>query len=930
MLDQGSTVDLPRKPLALLWMLAGRAGEVVTKDEMLARVWPDVVVSEGVLSTTLRELRVALGDDARAPRFIATAHRIGYRFIAPVAHRSPGNAGVVPQPPVERVAADAAPLAPPTMDALLVGRGAERVRLREAYRRAAAGQRQVLFIAGEAGIGKTRLVESFLAELAASPEASGDLVSHGQCIEHFGAGEPYLPLLDAVTALCRQRGGRPLVALLRRHAPAWAAQMPGLFGAEPPGPADTGAGAAQRMPRQMADVVDLAAADRTLVLVFEDMHWSDPSTVDWLAMLARRRERSRLLVIATCRPVELAVQGHPLQQVKRDLVARQMAQELVLGRLAAPEVRDYVRQRMQGRAAVPALAAAVFRRSQGHPLFMVHIADDLQRLPDGAGLSGEVPSGVGELIEAQAARLPAEQLRVLEAASVAGAEFATAAVAAALQMPAEQAEQVLETLARQGQFVEARGLATWRDGTVSGRYGFRHDLVRESLYRRLGSDRRMRLHAAIAARLARAYQGHSGDIAAELALHFENAHQPWEAAQHRIDAGDKALHRYAHPEALGHAAKGLALLAAAPADRPGRPLAELRLRLIEGAALLTVRGYGAPEVEATYTRALALGIELNDGAAIGPALSGLFNSYLTRGAFAQVQQIADQVLAQLRRQPDVVLAMLAHNVRGTAQLFVGGAAASLEHVDQTLALYDPQAHRHLAATYGEDPAIASHHYAALSRWVLGDADAAEHHLRAGSALAYRLEHAFGEAQMLWVESVIALDDGDLDRVERATRRLDAICVDCGYPLWQAGGQILRGAALAGRAQHEEGQRLTDTGLRAWREAGTLLTLPHALAVAARMHGMAGRLDVALAGVEEALAIATQTGEHWYTAELHRLHGELRLRARDEASARACFGQALQLAQGQRAALFEYRAAASLAALGAPGAGRVRPLRRNAG
>ena len=915
----GRVVELPRKPLALLWMLASRAGEVITKDEVLAEVWPRVVVSEGAISASLRDLRRALGDDARQPRFIATAHRIGYRFIAEVTgHEVPTDSNAPGAPP---------PL--PAPDAL-VGRAVERALLMDAYERAAAGQRQLVFVSGEAGIGKSRLVEAFLAAVEARAprliddvDTGRELVGHGQCIEHHGAGEPYLPILEAVTRLCRQPGGALLLDLLRQHAPTWVAQLPGLFGAESRGALAHGAGAGsvQRMLREMADAIDLAAADRLLVLVFEDMHWSDGSTVDWLAMLARRRERARLLVIATCRPIELIVNEHPLKQVKQDLVARHAASEVALGRLAATDVRDYVEQRMRHRDTAPDLAAVVFRRSQGHPLFMVHMADDLQRMPDTVAVVDEasLPCGVSDLIEAQLARLAPEQLAVLEAASVAGVEFATASVGAALQHPIDEVERVLETLALQGRFIEPRGLAEWHDGTVSGLYGFRHDLVRDGLYRRLGSARRMRLHATIGARLAQAYGEHGSDIAAELALHFEKAHDPRRAAQHRREAGHKALQRYAHLEALTHAAKGLALLEATPAGAPGRDAAELQLRLIEGAALLATRGFSAPEVEATYTRALTLGLALNDSAAIGPTLSGLYNLYLTRAAFPQVQLIADQVLAQLDRQPDPVLSMLAHNVRGSALLFVGDAAASLEHVDQTLALYNEAAHRHLAISYGEDPAVASHHCAALSCWILGDPEAAARHLRAGFALARRLAHPFGQAQMLWVEAVIALDAGDLDQVERSTRRLNELCADYGFPLWLAGGQILRGAALAGRGQLDEGRSLTDTGLRAWQEAGTLLTLPHALAVAARVQALGGRIEAAASLLDQALAVAARTGERWYEPELHRLQGELLMQlpgsgAVESKRARASYERAITLAREQQAKLLEGRATASLAQL----------------
>lgn len=903
-------IDLPRKPLALLWTLATRAGEVVTKDELLAAVWPHVVVTEGAIAASLRDLRRALGDDARRPRFIATAHRIGYRFIAQVSSQAS------PPEPTPRATGSAAPQRD------FVGRDTERAVLQEALARALTGQRQLVFVTGEAGIGKSRLVDAFVSSLPQVPDAEGanDLhVGYGQCIELYGAGEPYLPILEAVTRLCRQPGGQRLLALLRQHAPTWLTQLPGLADAREPAapPHTTGVNAVQRMLREMAEAIDAAAADHPLVLVFEDMHWSDRSTVDWLAMLARRRERARLLVVATCRPVELIVNEHPLKQVKQELVARAAAREITLGCLAPDDVQAYIEQRLQHQPMVRDLAAVVYRRSQGHPLFMVHMADELQRGADAAPTLDEhaLPCGISELIEAQLGRLAPAQLAVLEAASVAGAEFAAASVAAALQETTEAVERRLETLARRQQFIEARGLAEWHDGCVSGRYGFRHDLYREGLYRRLGAARRAHLHALIGARLATAWGPRAPEIAAELALHFENARDAGRAAQHGAEAGVKALSRCAYREALAHADKGLAMLAA-HAIGTGGDAAELRLRLIQGAALLATRGYGAPEVEATYTRALALGVGLDDREAIGPALSGLYNLYLTRAAFARVRAIADQVLGIVERRPDPVLSMLAHNIHGTALLFAGQPAASLHHVDQTLALYDAQAHRLLAVTYGEDPAIACHHYAALAQWLTGRPEAAARHLHDGFELALRLAQPFGLAQMLWMQAVIGLDDGDSERVDHTTLRLITLCVDHGFPLWLSGGQILRGAALAGRGRFDEGRALTDEGLQAWRDAGTLLTLPHALAIAARVQALGGCLDQALRLLDQALATAHQTGERWYEAELHRLQGELTLNlpnagAAERQRAQASFERAIEVARQQQARLLEDRACASL-------------------
>ena len=912
-----AVVNLPRTPLALLWALATRAGQVVTKEQLLDIVWPRVVVTEGVITASLRDLRRALGDDARRPRFIATAHRIGYRFIAAVTgpvSRLGLKDGAVPT---------ALKFAPSS--AQWVGRTEELARLRAAYFRALGGDRQMVFVTGDAGIGKSRLLEAFAASVESDARESlndGELglrVGHGQCIEHYGGGEPYLPILEAVTRLCRRPGGHSLLALLRKHAPTWMEQLPGLLQDGPStvsAPTQSRAGSVHRMMREMAEAIDAASAQQPLILILEDMHWSDRSTVDWLAMLARRRERARLLVLATCRPVELIVYEHPFKVMKQELVARSGATEILLGCLAPADVQDYVAQRLPTESQTGMAATAVSRRSQGHPLFMVHMTDDLQRYA-GIAQPAVPPYGVAELIEAQLTRLAPELLAVLEAASVAGSEFAAASAAAALERSTVDVESLLQTLARQLQFIDARGLAEWGDGTLSGRYGFRHDVHRDVLYRRIGAVARARMHGHIGARLALACHAHGADGAAELALHFENARQPQQAAHYRSGAAQKAMQRYAHQEADAHATRGLELLKE-PLAHPDDAL-ELKLLLTKGAAQLAIRGYGAQEVETTYKRALALSIRLDERDSIGPALSGLFNLYLTRGVFSRVSEIAEQVQSVIRRLPDTVLSMLAHCIRGTARLFIGEPVAALQHVTKSLGHYDASAHRLLAATYGEDPAVACHHIATLACWITGSPRAAHEHLGAGYVLARSLGHAFGEAQMLWMDAVLRLDDGDIEAVEHLTLRLTHFCVEHEFPLWLAGGQILRGAALAAQGRLGEGCAVTDDGLSAWRAAGTLLTLPHALAVAARLRTLDGRYTQALELVEEALEIVSRTGECWYEPELHRLVGELALTRQedlpaDPQRAETSFERALVLSRQHGTRLFEVRASSALATL----------------
>ena len=570
-------VPLPPKALAVLWLLVSQAGQVVSKATLLDTVWADTTVSEGILSTCLRTLRSALGDEAKDPRYIATVHRVGYRFVAPVA--DPGS-----QPAVQ---ASGAPVIscpvelPPLAHPLVVGREAELTRLHTCFATVLQGRRQIVFVTGEAGIGKTTLVEAFLRQLGAE---AGPWVGLGQCIEHYGTGEAYLPVLEALGRLGRTSDGAPVVACLRQYAPTWLGQMPALLPLETPAAVQPqGQGMTrERMVRDLAEALEVLAAERPVLLVLEDLHWSDPSTVEAIALLARRRETARLLVLGTYRPVDLIIHDHPLKRVKQELAMHGHCTEVPLGGLRRAAVAAYLAQRQAAPEGREALAAFVYRRTEGHPFFMAHVVDYLEQqdllhapvLAAAGGTGGllrdsEVPHGLRGLIEAQVEQLERTEQEVLQIGSVAGAEFAVASVAGTVETPHDVVEAVCERMARRGQFLEDRGLAVWPDGTISGRYGFRHALYQEVLYTRLGAGRRARVHRLVGARLEQAYGMRAHEVAAELAMHFERGQETARAVRYMQQAADNALQRHACQEAIDSLRRGLVLLLALP-ETPAR------------------------------------------------------------------------------------------------------------------------------------------------------------------------------------------------------------------------------------------------------------------------------------------------------------------------------------------------------------------------
>jgi DNA-binding winged helix-turn-helix (wHTH) protein len=286
-------IPLRGKTLAVLEYLVARPGQLVTKDELLKEIWPDVYVSEDVLVGCVRELRQVFGDTRSAARFVETVYRRGYRWIAGIADIGGGE---------ERRLSTLAGARQPMP--IFVGREADVAQLRSWLAHAASGVRQVVFVTGEAGIGKTALVDAFLGDLLRAP----CLVARGQCIEQYGPAEPFLPLLDALVRLGREPDNTSVASTLERClpdpllSPVASRSVPRAAGIMP-----------ERAVRLLGGAVEAVAAEGVIVLVLEDLHWSDPSTLDVLSYVAQRSEPCRLMVLATYRPTDVILRRHPLR-----------------------------------------------------------------------------------------------------------------------------------------------------------------------------------------------------------------------------------------------------------------------------------------------------------------------------------------------------------------------------------------------------------------------------------------------------------------------------------------------------------------------------------------------------------------------------------------------------------------------------------------
>ncbi|MGE0681473.1 MAG: AAA family ATPase [Candidatus Binatia bacterium] len=931
-------VSLRPKTFAVLRYLLEHADRLVTKEELLDTVWPDTSVSDVVPLVCIRELRKALGDEVEAPRFIETVPRRGYRFIAPVTTTSQlTDKEKIEQGKKWRTNSDKHA---PEVDswrptAHLVGREMELAQLDAWLAKAALGERQIIFITGESGIGKTALIEAFLQRaLAVQPL----WLARGQCIEHYGAGEAYLPVLDALGRLHREMGSVRLVEILRRHAPTWLGQMPSLLQAADLDPQQhTIQGSSQeRMLREIAEALEALThrgaipTPPVLVLWLEDLHWSDVSTLDLLSFLARRREQARLLIIGAYRPAEVFGRGSPLPAIKQDLQLHERCEELGLSLLNEEAVAEYLQHRLplgrQQTIPSPLLARKIHQRTDGNPLFMVTLVSQL--LTQHETLSSEstqqqveellriIPKSLQQMIEQQVSRLSFEEQQMLEVASVAGVEFSAATLAAGLGEEIAPSETRCMKLTRYGQFLRTCGTDEWPDGALAGRYGFLHTLYRDALYERLTVSQRMHLHRRIGERKEAAYGAKANAIAAELAVHFTQGRDYQRAVRYLQQAADNAVRRSAFQEALGHITKGLELLHYWPVT-PERTQQELLLHMTVLGPLMAIKGASAPGVERAYSQIWELHQRLGETVQPFMVVLGLWTVHLVRGEQQKAQALAEQLMERAQDGQDPLFLLWAHHAFGVSLFFRGEFIAARTALEKVEMLYDAQQH----FEYMFDPRLAGLSFRALLQWTLGYPEQALQLSREAITWGQQFTHPYSLALAFAVSAWLHENHREGSAAQERAETVVTLAREHGFAQYEILGVLLRGGASIEQGKHEEGIMLLHQGIDALRTAKAELGASAWLTRLATACLRIGRIKEGNAALAEAAAVKQCLGERFYEAELCRIKGELlqqsTIESRNstvEAEAEEYFLKALSSARRQQAKTFELRAAMSLSRL----------------
>lgn len=596
---QGATrIELPPKAFAVLRQLVEHSQQLMTTKALLDAVWPDVYVLPEALKAHIAVIRRALGDEVAQPRFIETQRGQGYRFIAAMDAASSAALSGFTASRTDR----------------FVGRATERQALRTALQRARAGITQRVFMSGEAGMGKTALIHECLGEYFAGRSGDSVCVLSGECVEGYGgiegSSEPFYPLLQGLGRLCRSAAGTAITQTLITVAPTWAVLLSAYVPAhirESLYARTLGAGR-DRMLREICELLEVLASDRLVLLVLEDLHWADFSTIEVLSALARRGVQAQMMTIATFRRDIAAAIQHPIVALSDALLLQGACEVLELAPLPQAAIGAWLTHGTAPNPLDEELAHFVAERCGGNPLFMQamleHLheqgrvrktADGWQQAAPSAQLRDVLPRTIAQVIEARVGLLSRDTQRALEAASVVGMTFDVTMVAEAAQMPAGTVEDLCDEAARVGQFICRARTDERYEGAVQ-LFRFTHALVRSVFYERQGMLRRSRSHLLTGERLEALYPAaERGCIASELCRHFADARQWDKALDYVRIALQTAKVRHAYREALAILDQADMLLARLPQDAR----AARRLEFLETRAALYAAAHD-PQAVACY------------------------------------------------------------------------------------------------------------------------------------------------------------------------------------------------------------------------------------------------------------------------------------------------------------------------------------------
>ncbi len=896
LLRNAEAVALAPTPFTLLCVLARQPGTLLSKDALLDAVWGHRFVSDSVLKTAISDLRTVLGDDSRAPRFIETVSRRGYRFIA-----TPAPAPATP--PVSTMAPTSGVRPLPTF----IGRGDALSSLQRSWGRACDGQRALVWLAGEPGIGKTTLIEHFVAGL------DGVICARGHCMEHYGTGEPYLPVLEALAELCRSDPALP--ELLRAVAPTWLLQLPWLSRAQERDALRrelAGVGP-ERMLREMGELLDRYTEQRPLLLVTEDLHWSDRATVQLIDYVARRRGRTRLMWLASFRLAEVVALDHPLNSLRHELRRQRLCEELVLDAFSETEVADYVALCSPSLASDDAFVRALHERTDGVPLFVSSIISEvMDRTDDEATIEARlaemaVPENLAAIIDHYIVKLEPQQRSLLAAAAVCGAEFRVETLSLALGHDLVRVSEVCEALVREQVWLRPARVAG-DDEMEDLPYAFRHALFRQVLYSRTPRSLRIQLHGQVGVALEGERLAGTPVAAAELAMHFERARQPMIALHYFAEAAQAALLHFSPALCIGLAERALALLPQA-GQGTERDALEITLCTLQGVSALQTLGVG-DATKTAFERAYALLVQTPGHPLRGRLLHGFGFVLGLRGDYAQALAVAQSAEALSCEVNDPQLMLAACNVQAEVHHLQGHTQVTRAWLERGLGIaeaLDIGTNEIFAA----DPQVTLRGMLAIELVRSGLVEQGRAHLQRARVRAQQLRQPMTLLVATWQEALLEVRMGNPGGLVALADEMQALVDEHSLALGRTACRWWHGWADAHKGAPRDGYRRIREAYDEHIGLGMRSGASEVLGYAAEALLLAGDYAGAQVQLQEALGVARELGERVYLSQLFLLEAAIAREMDKPEASTAAVRRAVQEARSQEAPWLELLALVEL-------------------
>jgi predicted ATPase len=644
-----------------------------------------------------------------------------------------------------------------------------------------------------------------------------------------------------------------------------------------------------------------------VLFILEDLHWSDPTTLEFIELLMDQIPAAAIDVILTCRP-----------EFQPSWCHRSYLTEMSVNRLSREQI-EQMAQQVVGDGQLPAeIVQQLIDKSDGVPLYVEEMTKAVLEsgvLKESNGqyeLAGSpallsIPSTLQDSLMARLDRLVSAKA-VAQSAAVLGRHFTYELLSAVSPLDEATLQQELARLV-EAEIVYQRGMPP------QATYTFKHALIQDAAYESLLRSTRQRYHRRIAQVLEAQFPDFIETQPELLAQHYTAAGCTEQAVVYWQRAGQQASERSANLEAISHFTTGIELLKTLPGT-PDHIRQALTLHIVLGAALLLTKGQAAPEVEHTYTQARMLCQQVGETPELVPILYGLWRFYVVQRQFQTAQELGETLLHLAQHADDPALAVIAHYALGATLLWRGALPAARQHLTEAIAHHTTDQHHLMVFRIGQDPGVACRICTAFILWLLGYPNQALARLQEALTLAHTLRHPFSLAYARCWAAIIYQWCQDAPAVHEQADAAVALATVQDFPLWAAQGMCLRGWALAMQGQDEEGMAQVCQGIAAWRAAGAVLHLPYLCTLLADVSAHLGHPEDGLQALVEAHTLMEQQEERYWEAEVCRLRGVLLLRQTEtqQAEAETWLQRALTVAHRQEAKSLELRAAMSLAKL----------------